>query len=489
MSPCPILINGRKCKLRCIPNHRFCCYHIPEHQHQLRDKHFINLLRREIRIGSNITEFLDKNDMWVNPKLIEFIKLNKDNEFFGQRIESRYNFLNRMRDDISLDDINCLYNCLENNEKKDDLIKGDEDSLNEINAASQNSNYIEIIQRTSFPQIVKMFLIEYNPYFSLINRVNKLHEGMLQIKNSSVCTRETLNNKYNIVIEEIKNYSPIKDEIAYLEDLIGHRGSFSYSMLISHQLAVKYKNISTNLVTYVISNHDNTILFITKLRHRKMQLELLYEENKFANINNMTYRELNEIHIKWTLERQISNIGETNRVVRNICTKCKTENKYYDSEHCYNCLDAPVEECCICFTDKKMKFLPCTHKFCYECSSKLTKCPLCRIDLPLIRPNKRPNSTIEVTRGPRTNSNYSYALNLTHVERMAELLSRLPNNQRSDEPIIFNVNARDNLIREGYNAMNSFHLNQERQIPVSVNGNGSFTPLRLESWGSRNNTQ
>ena len=39
-----------------------------------------------------------------------------------------------------------------------------------------------------------------------------------------------------------------------------------------------------------------------------------------------------------------------------------------------------IEECCICFIENEQTFLPCYHKVCNECYTKINKCPICRTE-------------------------------------------------------------------------------------------------------------
>jgi len=110
------------------------------------------------------------------------------------------------------------------------------------------------------------------------------------------------------------------------------------------------------------------------------------EDRKYCNIC-ILYKKCSQWQKKFTCK---------DCMMKFLCKGCDTEhNTYveYVNDHvtvmrCVTCMETvltQLDECCICWNKKITleyhELNPCRHKVCYNCSSKISKCPLCRAQI------------------------------------------------------------------------------------------------------------
>jgi len=273
-----------------------------------------------------------------------------------------------------------LYNLMkfENGVPEKDIEEMDDELLEYLGVYFESKGCMSEMLKYSRMAIKKgnirvMYNLGY--YYDKVGDIeNMLKYYLMAVENGDGDAMNNLGYYYNKVgdIENMLKYYLMAVEKGD-SDTMYNLGSYYYKigdidgMLKYYLLAIeKGEDCAMNNLGYYyekIGDVDNM------LRYYLMAIKL---NNPVSKSNLSIYL---ESHISKNIEWIIKNMEYMEPII------IKLTNKYMATNDTPYKSTTKVSECCICYYTTNMALLKCKHDVCFDCVTKIDKCPLCRIDL------------------------------------------------------------------------------------------------------------
>lgn len=194
-----------------------------------------------------------------------------------------------------------------------------------------------------------------------IRQLDQLGEDRRQERQREQERRHRQREKANYLVEDIKYL--IRSCEIIIASLTEENCSIDFDL-----------GVTTNLYQFVrvsvskLNDHQSRLDLLNNLASR---LNKLKDLDPNITCDNLYLHHMNNIELVTTIA------SDSCKLFHKDCYN----KKLYDSEYCYDHLNKELEECCICFNEKKLTTTPCLHHVCYDCRSKISSCPICRYEI------------------------------------------------------------------------------------------------------------